>query len=163
MATVNPTPPSPQDWSFSSREELGSSDVKQATPDLIIENPYVLPIEIMTDLLFEDIGGEEILSLTRSDIVNGAIQEYQQIANLGKVASQFNPLNILPIQSTSRDVFREFSFQLHKYLIEGQHSVYLGNDQSIVVELQDNLGDNLKIEIEFLPSETPFNDTIYGE
>ena len=45
------------------------SAVKIATPDLIIRDSETMSIEIMTDLIFEDIGGQELATISRHDLV----------------------------------------------------------------------------------------------
>ena len=45
--------------------------IKSATPENILWDESLMPIEILTDLIFEDIGGQELLSVTRHDTVNG--------------------------------------------------------------------------------------------
>ena len=40
-----------------------NNSVKIATPDLILLNDDVMSIEIMTDLIFEDIGGYELATI----------------------------------------------------------------------------------------------------
>jgi hypothetical protein len=59
-----------------------AAPVKTATPDIVLFDDSALPIEVMTDLIFENIGGQELISITRSDIVNGQKISYQPIKNL---------------------------------------------------------------------------------
>ena len=88
------------------------ASVKVATPELIslLDNdaPVDQQIEIMTDLLFEDIGGEEIISIVRNDIVNGQNVIYQPIKNITNLYYQYNPQNILALQKTDKDYFKNF-------------------------------------------------------
>lgn len=163
MSEISPVPPSPTDWSFADRQTMATIQSKPARPDIIIESSSVVPIEIMTDLLFEDIGGEEILSMTRHDLVNGIAAQHQQISNLGKIAEQYNSLNIVPIEGALVDIFGEYPIQLHKFLPDGEHTVYIGENEAVYIELLETLGKAYKIEVEILPSDAPFNDTIYEE
>ena len=59
-----------------------SDSVKIATPDLLIFGEQVVAIEIMTDLIFEDIGGFELATISRHDLVNGQTVIYAPIKNL---------------------------------------------------------------------------------
>jgi hypothetical protein len=64
------------------------SAVKIPTPDLVLFNTAPMPIEVMSDLIFEDIGGIELLSLSRSDMVNGQDILYSPISNLSSIFFQ---------------------------------------------------------------------------
>jgi hypothetical protein len=59
-----------------------TSSIKIATPDIMIGKDEVVPIETMTNLIFEDIGGQEIINISRADLVNGQKVVYQPIKNL---------------------------------------------------------------------------------
>jgi len=56
--------------------------VLTAPIDTILYNDDSLPIEIMTDLIFENIGGQELINIARNDTVNGQTIIYQPIKNL---------------------------------------------------------------------------------
>jgi hypothetical protein len=75
------------------------ASVKIATPDLIIQDQDIMSIEIMTDLIFEDIGGYELATISRHDLVNGQKVVYSPIKNLTDLYLQYNPNNILRLQS----------------------------------------------------------------
>ena len=74
--------------------------IKIATPDLIIRDSEVMSIEIMTDLIFEDIGGQELATISRHDLVNGQKVVYAPIKNLTDLYLQYNPNNILRLQQS---------------------------------------------------------------
>jgi hypothetical protein len=87
------------------------NSVKIATPDLIIFNDETVPIEIMTDLIFEDIGGYELATISRHDLVNGQKVVYAPIKNLTDLYLQYNPNNILRLQS-SDSYFKSLSLSI---------------------------------------------------
>lgn len=87
------------------------NSVKIATPDLIIFNDETVPIEIMTDLIFEDIGGYELATISRHDLVNGQKVIYAPIKNLTDLYLQYNPNNILRLQS-SDSYFKSLSLSI---------------------------------------------------
>lgn len=94
-----------------------NTSVKVATPDLIIFNDEVLGIDTMTDLIFEDIGGYELATISRHDLVNGQKVSYSPIKNLTDLYLQYNPNNILRLQS-SDSYFRSLSFSIFDRLPE---------------------------------------------
>ena len=63
-------------------EKDTNDGVKVATPDLILKDADVIDVDIMTDLIFEDIGGYELATISRHDLVNGQEVIYSPIKNL---------------------------------------------------------------------------------
>lgn len=97
--------------------KVDNTSVKIATPDLIIFGDELLSIETMTDLIFEDIGGYELATISRHDLVNGQKVNYSPIKNLTDLYLQYNPNNILSLQS-SDSYFRSLSFSIFDRLPE---------------------------------------------
>ena len=85
--------------------------VKIATPDLIIFGDEVMSIETMTDLTFEDIGGYELATISRHDLINGQKVIYSPIKNLTDLYLQYNPNNVLRLQS-SDSYFKSLSLSI---------------------------------------------------
>ena len=97
--------------------KVDNTSVKIATPDLIIFGDELLNIETMTDLIFEDIGGYELATISRHDLVNGQKVNYSPIKNLTDLYLQYNPNNILSLQS-SDSYFKSLSFSIFDRLPE---------------------------------------------
>ena len=97
------------------KTKVDSTSVKIATPDLIIFGDETLSIETMTDLIFEDIGGYELATISRHDLVNGQKVNYSPIKNLTDLYLQYNPNNILSLQS-SDSYFRSLSLSIFDHL-----------------------------------------------
>jgi hypothetical protein len=91
--------------------------VKIATPDLILQDEDVMSIDIMTDLIFEDIGGHELATISRHDLVNGQKIIYTPIKNLTDLYLQYNPNNVLRLQS-SDSFFKSLSLSILDHLPE---------------------------------------------
>jgi len=85
---------------------------KTAPIDTILFDNLSVPIEIMTDLIFENIGGQELINIARNDIINGQQVSYSPIKNLTSIQQQYNPNNIINLQSTSDTYFANFSIKL---------------------------------------------------
>jgi len=86
--------------------------IKTAPIDTVLFDDQSLPIEAMADLIFEDIGGHELMNITRGDIINGQSISYQPIRNISKIQNQYNPNNILALQQTSDRYFAGFAIKL---------------------------------------------------
>jgi hypothetical protein len=87
---------------------------KTAPIDTILFDDQSMSIEIMTDLIFEDIGGQELINIARNDIVNGQQVSYTPIKNLGLIQQMYNPNNILRLQATSEKYFSNFSIKFEE-------------------------------------------------
>lgn len=136
--------------------------VKTSTPDIILFDEESVPIEVMSDLIFENIGGQELISITRSDIVNGQKIIYQPIKNLYSIQQQYNPGNILGLQQTSNKYFAGFSIKLEDKIPENGNgidgkNVYIEPNGDLIVEFI-NLNEDEQVEVQIT-----LNGTIYEE
>ena len=86
--------------------------VKSAPIDTVVFVDETFSTELITDLLFEDLAGQEILSIARNDTVNGQPVIYQPIKNLGILRDTYNPNNLLKLQETSDRFFANFIIDL---------------------------------------------------
>ena len=92
MSEVSATPDVPDSQSTTSQSS--SKAIKVATPDILLFDESSVPVDIMTELIFEDIGGQEIITISRNDIINGQEVSYSLIGNLSKIQKQY--LDVLP-------------------------------------------------------------------
>ena len=158
-----------------------SSSVKVATPDLLIFGEQAVAIEIMTDLIFEDIGGFELATISRHDLVNGQTVVYAPIKNLTDLYLQYNPNNILRLQSAD-SFFGSLALSFPNYIpVYGNGYTLEGNDpdltkrtkvfngKSIYIDPISgdliinviNVKETEQVEVEILTAGEIFNDTIY--
>ena len=127
-----------------------TAPVKTAPIDTVLFDDETVPIEVMADLIFENIGGQELLSITRSDIVNGQKISYQPIKNLSAIQQQYNPNNILGLQQTSDKYFAGFSIKLEDKIPnegngENGENIYLDDSGDLIIEFI-NLNSDEQIE-----------------
>jgi hypothetical protein len=101
-----PPPPPPDPPNFQA--------VKAAPIDTVtfVDEPY--DEGFYADILFEDFSGQELLSISRSDTVNGQRVSYQPFKDLGIIRDQYNPSNLLSIQETSDRFFANFLIKLNE-------------------------------------------------
>ncbi len=156
-ASIQPTPSTP---TVPVTISLPPPPIKTAPIDTILFNDNSLPVEVMADLIFENIGGQELLSITRSDIVNGQKISYQPIKNLSAIQQQYNPNNILGLQQTDNKYFAGFPIKLeNKIPEEGNgpdgNNVYLNEFGDLVIEFV-NLSNDEQVE-----TQISINGTIY--
>lgn len=151
-----------------------SDSVKIATPDLLIFGEQAVAIEIMTDLIFENIGGFELATISRHDLVNGQTVIYTPIKNLTDLYLQYNPNNVLRLQSAD-SFFKSLAISISNYLprygngydLVGGVKVYNGKSiyidpisGDLVINLI-NIKENEQVEVEILTAGNTFDDTIY--
>jgi hypothetical protein len=107
---ISPTPSTPEQTIISVTPP--TPPVKTASIDTVLFDDETMPIDIMSDLIFENIGGQELINIARNDIVNGQSISYQLIKNLSSLQQQYNPNNILSLQQTSDKYFANFPIKL---------------------------------------------------
>ena len=166
--SVTATPLTPADITTASvAASLPPAPVKTAPIDTVQFNEEGILVEAMVDLIFENIGGQELINIARNDIVNGQNISYNPIKNLSSIQQQYNPNNILSVQSTSDKYFSNFSIKLENKIPiigngpNGAH-VYLDEDTGSLVIEAINLESDEQIEIEITTSGTIY-EAEFGE
>lgn len=151
----------------SSPTATASTQVKSATKDIIIFDDGAIPIDLMADLVFEDIGGQELINIARRDTVNGQKISYQPIKNLSSIEQQYNPNNIVSLQATADKYFANFPIKLDDKIPQtgegpGGDYVYIDTTTGNLIVEAVNLESDEQIEIQIARSgtiyETDFNE-----
>jgi len=155
MSELSATPLTPSIISKS----FASSDVKSATPDIVIFNDEDLPIDLIADTIFENIGGHELINIARTDTVNGQPLYYNPIKNLSITQQQYNPKNIISLQQTSDKYFANFSIKMNSIIptIGGganNFNVYIDPKTGDLVVDTANLRSDEQVEIQIAVSGT---------
>jgi hypothetical protein len=158
--------------------KTSSGAVKSATPDIVIDRIEDIPYEIMASMIFESIGGQEILNIARHDLVNGQPVSYAAIKNLQFIQNRFNSTNIIPVSSTPSTIFQNFAIKFEDKLplpgmnSSGEYVVNLGtgpggdyvyqeeDTADIIINVRGMLPDE-QVEVQTASAFEEFNDTIY--
>ena len=128
----------------------------------------------MTDLIFENIGGFELATISRHDLVNGQTVIYTPIKNLTDLYLQYNPNNVLRLQSAD-SFFKSLAISIPNYLprygngydlvdgvkVYNGKSIYVDQISGDLVINLINIKENEQVEVEILTAGNTFNDTIY--
>ncbi len=155
--TLSPTPNTP--IVLGQMISLSSVNlVKTATPDIILFDDQSLSTESMADLIFENIGGQELINISRSDTINGQEISYQPIKNVKLLQQSYNPNNILGIQKTSDKYFAGFPILFdQKFPNEGSglngQNIYVDESGNLVIEAI-GLNNDEQIEVQLSTSGT---------
>ena len=121
---IDPTPftPSPTPTTITPTvtpvQVISAPPVKTAPIDTVLIDQDTISIDTMTDLIWEDIGGHELINIARNDTINGQTVLYQPIKNITSIQQQYNPNNIVSLQNTSDKYFINFPIKLETKLPE---------------------------------------------
>jgi hypothetical protein len=163
--TLSPTPNTP----IILGQMISSSNVnlvKTATPDIILFDDQSVSTESMADLIFENIGGQELVNIARNDTINGQDISYQPIKNIKSLQQAYNPNNILGIQKTSDKYFAGFSISFdQKFPNEGSglngQNIYVDELGNLVIEAI-GLNNDEQIEVQLSTSGTIYTVQLDG-
>jgi len=119
--------------------------------------------ETITNLLFENVGANELTKFVRHDTVEGINPYYDVISNLSDIKRKFDPSNLISLQKTNSSIFDIYPIKLQDkipsdaYLLENNLTDYLYIDTNgdFVIEVV-NLKDSEIVEIEIDTSGTIF-------
>lgn len=157
----------------------GGGSVKSATPDVEINAVKLkdpLLVEELQQLFLTDIGGRELVTLSRHDQINGINQEYSPIKNLADISLRYNSLEISPNADNVTTFLTSFNFDITKYIptqqeldaeypLEADASkravVYFDKETNSLNVHVKNIFVNEKIEVEFIVPEEVKDGTIY--
>jgi hypothetical protein len=141
-----------------------SDQVKSSTPQYIQELNPGFEDQGIVDLVFENIGGHELINIARSNNINGQKILYSPIKNLIDIQSQFNPNNILSLQDTSDQYFKKYPIKLEEKIPvvgNGQNgqNVYFDSGGNLIVETINNVSDE-QVEIQIALGGTIYEVTL---
>jgi hypothetical protein len=142
-----------------------NSLVKVAEPQYIIVGDEEVSIETMSNLIFEDIGGQEIINIDRNDTVFGSNLVYDNIYNSNKILQSYNSYTLASVFQTSYEYFKNFTIILDQKIPNVGHgnngtNVYIESSTGdLIVELI-NIEDDEQVEISILTNGSGYYDTI---
>ena len=147
---------------------LVDNNTKPATPPLIALNNPTLSEDRMIELVFENIGGQELINISRNDIIDGQDVVYSPIKNLKDLYIQYNPNNIIRLDSTSDTYFKNFPIRLELKLPDygtgpNEEVVYIDATTGDLVINVSSLEPDEQVDVEILDSGEILNGTIYEE
>jgi hypothetical protein len=162
--------------------------IRAASPDLVLFNEESLPVDAMSGLIFENIGGQEIINMTRHDTVNGRNVSYELISNNDKISSSYSPNNMINISGNLSEYFANFAIRLDTHIPESGTGPKIdpektnSNRRYIYIDTQDisdgfvlanqgidknslvidliNMKDNEQVEVQILNDGTYLDDII---
>lgn len=155
-STVSPTPATAAAAPVTSNNRY---DVKASELDAILFTDDTANATVMETLVFEDIGGHELLNIARRDTINGQKVVYQPIKNLTEIEQQYNPNNVINVEGTADRYFANFPIKLESKIPEvaggpDNKNVYFNTLTGDLVVDSINLEPDEQIEIQIAASGT---------
>jgi len=134
-------------------------NIKIATPDILLDNE-LLSLETMGDYVFAEIGGIELLSASRHDLINSPYNNgYTPLGDAGTV---FTNQNAIVFKDGSKNVFNTFTIDLNYHIPQLSGNKLIENDTvsgTVTINLK-NLQIDYIVETEIISSGTVFSGTI---
>jgi len=134
--------------------------VKAARPDIILSEDE-FSAEVMSDFIFAEIGGQEILDVSRSDFVNSPLnQQYSATPGTGTSYIQKDPITFI---DGIRNTFASFSMLLDNYVPQDItiNAVELDDITDTIIIKLANVRDTDSVEIQFLAYADVSDDIIF--
>jgi hypothetical protein len=152
-------------WTNDFGKSTQTNAIKVAVPNAVDELNDPIAYEAMYELIFQDIGGQELINISRADAINGQNIMYSIVKNLKNIMLDYNSNNIIKLGGTSDVLFKNFSIRLEdklpKYgLGANGTNVYLEQDTGNIVINLVNMQDEEQVEIEIINQGGYFDDTI---
>jgi hypothetical protein len=131
-------------------------NIKIATPDILLDNE-LLSLETMGDYVFATIGGTELLSVSRHDLINSPYNNgYTTLKDAGTV---FTDQDTIVFKDSSRSIFNTFTIDLNYHIPQQTENPLIQNDLSsgtVTINLK-NLQQDYIVETQILSAGTVIN------
>ena len=148
-----------------------SAKVRAADPSIILFDDAAYPSIILEKLLFEDIAGQELLSIVRNTDLAGALVSNRIISNSLDLSIKYSPQSIIYIPDSLPNYFKNFGITLFDKLPAKEvgnfnqadsaaPNVFYDSELGTIQIIFKDMDINDQVEIETLVSNETFNDTI---
>lgn len=168
MVYSTPMVPDEPEPYYSRRDD----STKNADPQFFVVADPASTVEDMENAIWQNIGGHEIISLARRDLVDGINLDYTLINNLQDLQKEYNPKTIFAIEDVATTIFKRFGLNFASFLPtnedleaiqEGLNSPVVLNDNGDIVVYIKNIREDQEVDVQIISSEDVLRDTIYGE
>lgn len=145
IAAPPPPPPTPPNPWMTTSSYIAPTGIKQADPDIVLDPDIVTSGDYITERFFEELGGTELINLSRHDLIDGIGVSYSPIANLSRLRQRFNPNNIIATDAISDNEFAKSSIDL---VSRGMSKPYFDDEGNLIAKVDIiRLEENIEVEI----------------
>lgn len=157
MGNQKATPPKKTVLGYNKKEP-----VRIATSNLFIDTDDV-PVDYMVGVIFEEIGGQELISQSSESVYNSNTSE---ISNIYEVSERYSPFNILNISDGMLSTLGNIDINLNSYLPQldlslnanneiDNPSAYIDSDwKNLIIEFED-AAEDFNVEVEIISWDIP--------
>ena len=154
ISTSTPAPPPPaatppNPWTTTSTYQAPKG-IKQAQPDIILDPEIDTSGDYIVERFFEELGGQELINISRHDLIDGQKVTYNPIANLSRLRQRFNPNNIIQSDFLSQNEANNATINL---ISRGMNEPYFDELGQLTVEV-DIIRSEENIEVQVARSVT---------
>jgi len=158
FSNLSASPLTPADLANAAINFIKQNSVKTAPIDTVLFDDGSVAIEAMTDIIFENIGGHELINIARNDIINGQVISNNIIKNLTSIQQEYNSLNMVSLQGSSDKIFNNFPIKLDEKIPQSGNillgsNVYFDTSGNLIIELA-NLNSDEQVEVQISLSGT---------
>lgn len=152
-------------WTNDFGRSTATNSTKVALPNAVDVLNDPLSYEVMFEIIFQDIGGQELINISRADAINGQNIMYSIVKNLKNIMLEYNSNNIIKLGGTSDVLFKNFSIKLEDRIPKYGNGpdgsiVYLEEGTGNLIVDLINIDDEEQVEIEIINQGGYFDDTI---
>lgn len=141
---VSPISPTPTPVTITTPQ----TSVRVANPDLLLVTNSQLPVESMVDLVLDDIGGQEIINISRTDLINGVNNSYQLISDSLSLAENYNSKTLIPMPGQS-DFY--FNSQSINFLSKIPANALGTSDDFLIVQISTTVNGTTTLKDRYIP------------
>ena len=99
---------------------------------------------MLTDLLYEDLSGSELINISRHDIIDGTPVSYSLVSNLSDIQDMFNSRNIMSGFASKDTFFNQYTIDIMQRL----NKIYFNDDGDLIIEFSNIESDeNVELQI----------------
>ena len=158
FSNLSASPLTPADLANAAINFIKQNSVKTAPIDTILFDDGKVAPEAMFDIVFENIGGHELINISRNDTINGQVISNNIIKNLTSIQQQYNPLNIISLQGSSDKIFSNFPIKLEEKVPQvgngpAGSNIYFDAVGDLIIELV-NLNSDEQVDVQISLSGT---------
>jgi hypothetical protein len=135
------------------------SGIKIATPDILLDNE-TLSYDAMSQYSLASIGGIELLSASRHDLINSPYNDgYTPLSDAGTI---FNNQPSIVFNDGSKNVFNTYTIDLNYHIPQLSENpiIETDTDSGVTTINLKNLQQDYIVEVEILSAGAVLNDTI---
>ena len=99
-------------------------------------------VQDITQVLFEDIGSLELISVSRRETIEGQNPLYSIISNLSSLKFKYDPTALISRQKPNQSLFEEFVIDLANK-IPNSDFYYIDTNGDLVIELENMSSDEI--------------------